>query len=143
MATTSSVDALSMFDIIDRMSDDFQPPDRRKWSFEELFKNWVFFFRLCHLGYVTVSYNGSPFLDFAPSRENRNRHQSIALSCFVSTSFSKLNSKVRITCPHELGGDFVAVFERISDNQINYTTESGVVVRFRFDASRQSQFKLL
>jgi len=141
----SPVQSFSIFarwGFFDRMQDGFcKPPNRRTWSFQKIYEEWEnmdFFKSLRELGYVKVSYNNGAFADFIPSAENVNRHQAIALSCFMASCYA--NSSVQMTCPHDREGEFTAVFKRIDDYTVQYTTDFGSIVQFQFDNSRQSQF---
>ena len=126
----------------DRMADGFcELPNRRSWSFPKLYEDWArmgFFDSLQKLGFVSVSFNNGAFADFIPSADKFNRHQAISLSCYMA--FADSNSSVQMTCPHERGGEFVAVFKRIDDCTVQYTNDVGSIVRFQFDNSRPSQF---
>ena len=141
MAGTLSI--FEMFGFYDRMTCvDELPPNRHSWKFEELYNEWIrmnFFKKLHELGFLKVSYNNSPFVDFVPSAENVNRHQALALSTFLSSHFA--DSSVKVICPHASGVDnFEAVFERINKNEVHYVNANGIRVRFQFDSSRASQF---
>ncbi len=133
------------YGLCDRMGDGYcEPPNRREWSFEQLYNDWKshgFFKSIQDSGFLIVSYNDSPFIDFEPDAECANRHQVLALSCFMDSCYADNNEKVTITAPHEQdGNDFLAVFEKQANGDIIYTTDIGKVVRFRFDKTRQSQF---
>lgn len=133
----------SRYGLMDRMGDGFvDPPKRREWSLDKLYQDWKshgFFNELCKLGHITVSYAGNTFIDFEPSAANYNRHQALAVSCFIESCYNSGSTAVVITSPHERGGDFSATFKRINDNEIIYTTTNQMVVRFRFDPTRPSQ----
>ena len=135
----------SRYGLYDRMGDGYcDPPNRREWSFGTLYDDWTthgFFNVFRDLGFITVSYNGLPYIDFLPAAEDANRHQALALSCFMDSCYADNNEKVTITAPHEQdGNDFSAVFEKQANGDIIYTTDIGKVVRFHFDKSRPSQF---
>jgi hypothetical protein len=137
----------SRYGMFDRMGYGFVvPPNRRKWSFNILYQDWLshgFLNSLCEKGYITVSYAENPFIDFNPSAENNNRHQLLSLSCFIDSCYNSDNKLVVIISPHECGGDFVSTFQRINDNEVIYTTTNNIKVRFRFDPTRKSQLLLL
>lgn len=140
--TLPTLSIYSRWGLFDRMQDGYSEiPNRRDWPFQQLYEDWIrlnFFKSLRELGFVKVSYNNSVFADFVPSAENGNRHQALALSCFLSSCYA--DSTVRMTCPHERGGEFTAIFERVNDRTVTYTNDVGSVVRFSFDYSRSSQF---
>lgn len=113
----------------------------RKLSFNELYIRWEkanFFKELVELGFVQVSYDNGEAIDFEPCVEYGNRHQALALSCFVSSIYA--NSSAIVSCPHEHGDIFTAMFNRISNNCIEYVNDYGSRVRFTFNSSKLSQF---
>lgn len=130
---------LSRYGLMDRMNDGFSdPPDRSKWSMNELYKDWKshgFFKDLQELGNITFSKDGGPFVSYRynASYYSMNRHRILALSCFVSSKFFTEYQKVKIIAPHEIGGNFVGVFERIGEFDIKYTNEYGNEMRYHFD----------
>jgi len=148
------------YGLFDRMGDGFvEPPNRRAWAFADLYEDWNsknFFKVLRELGYLTVSYNHNHnqnannihipnpvptydnYTNFVPSANNCNRHQVLALSCFLSSWCA--NSKLKVFSPHERGGEFSAMFERISDFDVKYINDNGSVVYFHFDSNKLSQF---
>jgi len=135
-----SLSVFSRYGLYDRMGDGFtDPPNRREWTFDKLYSDWKlhgFFNGLQNIGFVTVSYNGSEFINFEPTAENTNRHQAIALACFSDCRYEK----AVVIAPHEQGLDFSATFEKLDNGDIIYKTEHGSIVHFRFDKTRQSQF---
>ena len=138
------ISVYSRYGFYDRMGDGFvDPPNRYEWSFDKLYQDWNsygFFNELRKQGYITVSYAGNPFIDYVPSAEKNNRHQVLTLALFLDTIYYKNNVPVIITSPHESGdGDFVATYNRVSDSEIMYTTQSYNIVRFRFDSYSPSQ----
>jgi hypothetical protein len=136
------ISIFSRYSFYDRIQDGFsKAPNRRAWSFQQLYKNWIaidFCKSIRDLGFVTVSYNNSTFINFIASAEYGNRHQILALSCFLDSCYS--DSTAKITCPHEQGNEFSALFKRINNNEVHYTTDTGFIVRFRFSNSQTSQF---
>ena len=138
-----SIPHLSVFTrygLYDRMGDGYcDPPNRRELSFAKLYDDWTthgFFKVFRELGFITVSYNGEPFIDFEPSAENANRHQALVLSCFLDCCYDK----AVVISPHEQGGEFSATFQKLNNENVTYTTNTGRIVRFHFDKTRQSQF---
>jgi hypothetical protein len=132
------------YGLCDRMGDGFvDPPNRYKWTFDQLYQDWNahgFFNELRKKGYITVSYAGNPFIDYVPSAEKNNRHQVLTLALFLDTQYYKDNVPVIITSPHESGdGNFVVKYQRVSESEIMYTTQSNNIVRFRFDSYNPSQ----
>lgn len=119
-------------------------PSINELSFKELYELWIkadFFSQLAKLGFVRVSYNNFEPIDFEPKAELGNRHQALALSCFVASIYSK--SSAIISSPHEKSGIFKATFKYISDTCIEYVSEYGSYVRFTFDTTKPSQFSNL
>ncbi len=134
--TVSVYGRLSFFD---RVCDGFKPTN--EMSFNEIYKLWKdvdFFKELRELGFVSVSYNNGEFTDFEPSENGGNRHQALALSCFLSSKFA--DSSAKVSSPHERGLLFIAIFERIGPFEIKYTNEQGTIVIFHFNYNRDSQF---
>lgn len=140
--TLPTLSIYSRWGLFDRMQDGYcEIPNRREWPFQKLYEDWIgldFFKSLRELGFVKVSYNNGVFADFVPSTENGNRHQALALSCFLSSRYA--DSTAQMTCPHERGGEFTATFERVDTCTVMYTNDVGSVVRFSFNYSRPSQF---
>jgi hypothetical protein len=131
------------YGIYDRMGDGFvDPPNRKAWTFDQLYTDWNahgFFANLRKKGYITVSYAGNAYIDFIPCAANRNRHQAIALACFLDSCYAATDLVI-ITAPHETGdGDFIATFETLANGGVKYTTQNGIGVFFKFDSSRPSQ----
>ena len=124
---------------LERIIDGLEPA--RNLTFSDLYERWKqanFFKQVSDLGFVRVSYNNSSFQDFIPDALNGNRHQALALSCFLSSIYA--NETVIVECPHEKGDIFQAVFTRENSNEISYRNNSGIIVRFTFDNNRASQF---
>jgi hypothetical protein len=140
---TSSKNHITVFNrlaFIERIIDGLKPAS--ELSFDELYQRWIqadFFKELALLGHVSVSYNNGPEVSFKPGAEDANRHQALALSCFVSSVYADTNSIVE--SPHELGNIFTATFSRSNENCICYVNEYGTVVRFTFDKNQKSQFE--
>jgi len=114
-----------------------------EWTFDEMYETWTninYFKELIPLGKITVCYDGQNFIDFEPDILNGNRHEALVLSAFVASDKSK--SRSHISCRHEQGGEFKALFEYISPTEIHYTNASGKVVRICFDSSKQSQIHM-
>jgi hypothetical protein len=138
----SSLNRLDIYQrlaFLERICDGLEPA--RNLSFTDLYDRWKssqFFKQLAELGFIQVSYNGEELIDFEPSEENGNRHQALALSCFVSSIYA--NSNAKVLSLHERCGIFTATFIRISSNSIEYVNDYGSNVRFIFDSSRPSQF---
>jgi len=133
----------SRYGLYDRMGDGYcDPPNRREWSFDTLYDDWTthgFFNVFRDLGFITVSYNGLPYIDFVPAAEYANRHQALTLSCFLDTRYVSNNEQVIITSPHEQGGEFSATFQQLECGDVIYTTINGKIVRFHFDKTHPSQ----
>ena len=141
MQNTSSnrIDIYQRLAFLERIIDGLEPA--RTLSFNDLYERWQraqFFKQLAELGFVQVSYNGSPIMDFTPSEEAGNRHQALALSCFLGSIYADTNAIV--SSPHERGDIFSAYFTRVSNNSIEYVNDYGSKVIFTFDSSRPSQF---
>ena len=135
----------SRYGLMDRMGDGFvDPPNRHSWTFEQLYNDWNshgFLKTLSTKGYITVSYAGNPFIDFIPDSSKLNRHQVLALSCFLDSCYATSpGDVVQISAPHESGeGQFIAVFELLPSGGVKYTNANNVGVWFRFDSTRPSQ----
>lgn len=133
------IDIYQRLAFLERICDGLKPA--HELSFDDLYKRWQdakFFKQLAELGFVQVSYNGAEPIDFVPSAANGNRHQALALSCFVSSTYA--DSKAMVSSSHERGGFFNAIFTRISNDSIEYVNENGNKVQFTFDSSKPSQF---
>jgi hypothetical protein len=132
----------SRYGMLDRMDDGYVvPPNRRAWSMAVLYadwESWGFLNTLRAMGHIEVSYAGGPYVDFALA--NNNRHQVLALSCFLDSRYAREPFReVLITAPHSSGnGSFIATFSS-GNGCVNYTTENGTYVLFRFDSARASQ----
>lgn len=138
-SSSNRLDIYQRLAYLERICDGLEPA--RNLSFNDLYERWQlaqFFKQLAELGFVQVCYNGKDFIDFAPSEDTGNRHQALALSCFVSSIYSDENAMV--SALHERGGEFTACFTRLSTNSIEYVNDYGSRVQFRFDSSRPSQF---
>ena len=125
--------------ICDGLCNSFVPA--HNLSFNNLYSRWQqvkFFKQLAELGFIQVSYDGAEPIDFEPSEEKGNRHQALALSCFVSSNYA--DSTTMVSCPHERGDIFTATFTRISGDCIEYVNDYGSRVRFTFNSSKPSQF---
>jgi len=135
-----NISVFSRYSLHDKFIDsNIEIPNRRFWTINKLYIDWKekgFFDVLSEYGFITVSYNNLPFIEFAPSVENMNRHEAVSLSFFLSSRYNKIN----ICSPHENNLVFSAIFEFTSDNEIIYTSEYGDVVRFHFDINMPSQF---
>ena len=138
------ISILSRYGLIDRMNDGFvDPPNRWAWEFNQLYDDWIahgFFNVLPDRGYLTVSYDNSPYIDFIPT-SNDNRLQVLALSCFLASCY--VDSKANMYYEHRGYYDyneFSATFEKQNNGNIIYTTDNGNVVCFCFDNTRPSQF---
>jgi hypothetical protein len=132
------------YGLFDRMGDGFvTPPNRRQWSMDQLYSDWNshgFFKDMRHLGALMVSYNYGDFFEYVPSVEHSNRHQIIALSFYMATCFANTNTPVHVTAPHENGGVFGAVFDKISNNEVRYVSDTGMNVHFKFDATLPANY---
>jgi hypothetical protein len=132
----------SRYGLYDRMGDGYcDPPNRREWSFDTLYDDWKthgFFNVFRDIGFITVSYNGSPYIDFVPTAEDANRHQALTLSSFLASCYA--NAKAIITSPHEQGGEFSATYQQLECGDVIYTTINDKIVQFHFDKTRPSQF---
>jgi hypothetical protein len=139
MVRLGKINVYDRLAFLERIIDGLEPA--RNLAFSDLYERWkqaTFFKQVSDLGFVRVSYNNSPFQDFIPDVLNGNRHQALALSCFLGSIYA--NETVIVECPHEQGGIFQAVFTRESSNEISYRNNSGIIVRFTFDGNRTSQF---
>ena len=139
-AASNRVNIYQRLAFIERICDGLEPA--RNISFNDLYARWQraqFFKQLAELGFIKVSYNGKELIDFEPSQANENRHQVLALSCFVSSIYADTNAMV--LSPHERGDIFTATFTRISNNCIEYVNDYGSKVQFTFDATRPSQME--
>jgi hypothetical protein len=124
---------------LERICDDL--PSARTLSFDDLYKRWQeaqFFNQLVELGFLQVSYNGGEFIDFDSNPELCNQHQALALSCFLASHYE--NSTAAVSSPHSKRSTFEAVFSRISNYCVEYVSEYGSKVVFKFDSSKPSQF---
>jgi len=124
---------------IARVVDGFEYPE----SLEDIFLLWIeaeFFKQLIQKGYCMVSYNGNPPVAFEPKVEKQNRHQAIALSLFVSSVYFQKGKEVKISVPHEIEGNFEAIFKKVDANCVEYTNDFGSKVKFTFDPFKASQF---
>jgi hypothetical protein len=78
-----------------------------------------------------VSYYGNPFIPFEIV-VGRNRHQAMALDCYLSLGDSK---KISVSCKHEADDpdnpNFKATFETLPNGDVQYVNEYGVAVVFR------------
>ena len=134
-----NIGVFSRYLLYDDMMSNVEPPNRRFWSIDQLYYDWKekgFFDVFRNYGFITVSYNNSQFVEFSPSKENKNRHEAVALSFFLSCHYDKVN----ICCPHEQDVIFSAIFETISDKDIIFKTIRGDVVQFHFNNNIPSQF---
>ena len=139
MDNLTDVSIYSRLAIGERICDGHRPA--RELSFNDLYKrwkDWKFFKQLAELGFVQVSYYGGAAIEFIPSADLANRHQALALSCFLATRYA--NSSAIISAPHERGGIFKATFKRVSPTCVEYVNEDGGKVQFTFDSTRPSQF---
>ena len=137
--SSRSIDIYQRLAFLERICDGLEPA--RNLSFNDLYSRWQqarFFKQLAELGFIQVSYDGAAPIDFEPSEENGNRHQALALSCFVSSIYA--DSTTTVSCPHERGDIFTAAFTRISNNSIEYLNDYGSRVRFTFNSTKPSQF---
>ena len=137
-----TLDEVSVFERLawcERVCDGLTPA--RELSFDDLYERWqgaMFFKVLGEFGHVSVAYNGGEVAPFEACAKNGNRHQALALSCFLASRYA--NSKASVSSPHELGDTFTAVFERTSPTSVTYTTVRGLKVVFTFDNTKPSQF---
>ena len=109
--------------------------------FDKLYEIWSranFFKELKINGLLKVSYDNNEFIVFNTSGLYKNRHQALALSCFMASMYK--NSSAVVESPHESGGIFKVFFEYINDTEFKYNTINGTEVLFKFDASQPSQF---
>lgn len=137
-SSTNRINIYQRLAFLERICDGLD--SARNLCFNDLYVRWQsaqFFKQLAELGFIQVSYNDKDLIDFEPSQENGNRHQVLALSCFVASVYADTNAVV--SCPHECGGMFTATFIRISNKCIEYMNDYGSKVRFTFDATRPSQ----
>lgn len=110
--------------------------NRREWDFNYLYEDWNkmgFFNKLREKGYITVAYDSINYKPFNIEHGAGNRHQLLALSCFIDSQYKKS----AVLAPHEKGGEFCATFEKFNDNTIIYYGNSAVW--FKFDNSKISQ----
>jgi hypothetical protein len=140
LANTSNnhIDIYQRIAYLERIVDGLEPA--RTLSFNDLYERWQlakFFKQLADLGYIQVRYNDGEVMDFIPSEAAGNRHQALALSCFVSSIYA--NENANVSAPHERGNIFSACFTRVSSNCIEYVNDYGTTARFVFDSSKQSQ----
>ena len=127
-------------------------PDFRTLSFNDLYECWDeynFFKQLHFLGLLTVSYNNSPYIIYKPSTKDDNRHQVLALSCYIASSYyNNIYNNTRctyITAPreHDKKKEFKALFNtNIKDVEIQYTTKNNNITIFKFNKTKASQFSL-
>jgi len=140
----SDVVSLHSLSVIDRIG--FL---KRVWGLEhsdpleidELYDIWIradYFKELKNNGLLKVSYDNNEFIVFNTSGLYKNRHQALALSCFMASMYK--NSSAVVESPHESGGIFKVFFEYINDTEFKYNTINGTEVLFKFDASQPSQF---
>ncbi len=135
----NQINVYGRFAFLERIIDGLESP--RNLSFNDLYELWKnvgFFAELAELGFVQVSYNEGPKIDFQPSAKDYNRHQALALSCFVASIYA--NSSAEVSSPHERGATFTATFTRVSSDCIEYVNAYGVKVQFTFDPTKPSQF---
>jgi hypothetical protein len=133
------IDVYQRLAFLERIIDGLEPAS--SLSFNDLYERWQraqFFKQLAELGFLQVSYNNNEIIDFEPSESFGNRHQALALSCFLSSVYA--NSCAVVSSPHECGNIFTATFTRVSSSCIEYVNDYGSRVRFTFDSSRPSQF---
>jgi len=115
-------------------------------GFDELYDIWIraeYFNELKIKGLLKISYDNNMggvfvFNTFDTSGKYKNRHQALALSCFMASMYK--NSSAVVESPHESGGIFKVFFEYINDTEYKCTTINGIEVIFKFDASQPSQF---
>jgi len=131
-------------------------PDFRTLSFNDLYECWDeynFFKQLYFLGLLTISYNNSPYIIYKPSTKDDNRHQVLALSCYIASSYYNNNNNnnnnhtrgTYITAPreHDNKKEFKALFKtNIKDVEIQYTTKNNNITIFKFNKTKASQFSL-
>ena len=155
----------SRFAFINRVCDG--SPDFRTLSFNDVYEYWEeynFFKQLHFLGLLTVSYNNSPYIIYNPTTKDDNRHQVLALSCYIASSYYNTNTNntnntninnnnnntrsIYITSPREknIKSEFKALFKtNIKDVEIQYTADNKdkqIITIFKFDKTKESQFKL-
>ena len=157
----------SRFAFINRVCDG--SPDFRTLSFNDVDEYWEeynFFKQLHFLGLLTVSYNNSPYIIYNPTTKDDNRHQVLALSCYIALSYYNTNTNtntntninnnnnnnntrsIYITSPREknIKSEFKALFKtNIKDVEIQYTADNKdkqIITIFKFDKTKESQFKL-
>ena len=152
----TNIPTLSIFSrlaFVNRVCDN--SPDFRALSFNDLYECWDaynFFKQLHFLGLLTVSYNNDPYIIYKPSTKDDNRHQVLALSCYIASSYYdniyNYNNKTRdiyITAPreHDNKKEFKALFKtNIKDVEIQYTTINDSITIFKFNKAKASQFSL-
>ena len=130
-------------------------PDFRTLSFNDLYECWDeynFFKQLHFLGLLSVSYNNSPYIIYNPTTKDDNRHQVLALSCYIASSYYNTDNNnnnntrsIYITSPREknIKSEFKALFKtNIKDVEIQYTTEKNSTTIFKFNKTKESQFSL-
>ena len=157
----------SRFAFINRVCDG--SPDFRTLSFNDVYEYWEeynFFKQLHFLGLLIVSYNNSPYIIYNPTTKDDNRHQVLALSCYIALSYYNTNTNtntnnntninnnnnntrsIYITSPREknIKSEFKALFKtNIKDVEIQYTADNKdkqIITIFKFDKTKESQFKL-
>ena len=153
----------SRFAFINRVCDG--SPDFRTLSFNDVYEYWEeynFFKQLHFLGLLTVSYNNSPYIIYNPTTKDDNRHQVLALSCYIALSYYNTNTNtntntninnnnnnntrsIYITSPREknIKSEFKALFKtNIKDVEIQYTTINDSITIFKFNKAKASQFSL-
>jgi hypothetical protein len=138
-SSLNQIDVYQRLAYLERICDDIE--SARDLSFDDLYSRWQsanFFKELIELGFLQVSYNGNPIIDFIPNAAYANRHQALALSCFLASHYA--NSNALVSAPHERSSVFTATFTRISNNCIEYINDYGSWVQFTFDSRRPSQF---
>ena len=128
-------------------------PDFRTLSFNDLYECWDeynFFKQLHFLGLLSVSYNNSPYIIYNPTTKDDNRHQVLALSCYIASSYYNTDNNnntrsIYITSPREknIKSEFKALFKtNIKDVEIQYTTINDSITIFKFNKAKASQFSL-
>ena len=143
----------SRFAFINRVCDG--SPDFRTLSFNDVYEYWEeynFFKQLHFLGLLTVSYNNSPYIIYNPTTKDDNRHQVLALSCYIASSYYNTDNNnnnntrsIYITSPREtnIKSEFKALFKtNIKDVEIQYTTINDSITIFKFNKAKASQFSL-
>ena len=114
--------------------------DIKDWSFDRVYQtfcNLNYFSTLKSMGQLNVSYNGVDYIKYIPDSEYENRHQCIALAMFIDCVFKP---KALISCHHEVNGEFAAIFEQVSNVEYKYTTNTGLIVTFKFDITKPTVF---